>query len=118
MKLQMVAVVAVLALVASVTLADGAFAQKPAKGDLKSIADAYRKAVQKAQADFQAAVKKANADAKAAIGKGIPTNEINAESKAAIQKARDDLKAAIQKAQADAKNSLLKLKQSIDARAK
>lgn len=118
MRIQLIAVMAVITLVASIALAGEAFAQKSQKNDLKAISDAYKKAVQKAQADFQAAVKKANADAKAAIGKGVPINEINENSKNAIQKARADLKAAITKAQDDARSSLMKIKAAVDARTK
>lgn len=116
MKIHLIAIVTVAALVASVALTGDAFAQK--SNDLKTISDTYKKAVQKAQADFQAAVKKANADAKAAIGKGVPINEINENSKNTIQKARIDLKAAIAKAQDDAKSSLMKIKAAVDARVK
>jgi len=117
MKIQLIAVMTALALVTSLSMAGTAFAEKPAKLDLKSIADAYKKAIQKARADFVDAVEKSNDDARKAIQKGIPINKINADSKAAVDKARDDLKDAVEKARADAKNSLLKLKASVDARA-
>lgn len=107
-------VIAVLAvLLVSVTLADNGFAQKSGKDDVKSIMTAYQKAIHKAQTDFTATIKKANADAREAISKNIPTDQINAESKAAISKARADLKAAKDLAQKEAKNNLAKLKAAI-----
>jgi hypothetical protein len=118
MKLKLVAIAVFALLFVSVTMADDAFAQKTkqSKNELKSIMETYRKAVQKAQSDFQAAVKKANADAKDAVTKGLPMNKINADSKAAIQKARLDLNAAMEKAKADAANTLKQLKAAIDTR--
>ena len=91
MKLQLVAITVFAALLVSVTLADTSFAQTTSKNDIKSIMEKYRKAIQKAQADFQAAVKKANADAKDAVLKGLPIDQINVDSKSKIQKARVDL---------------------------
>jgi hypothetical protein len=117
MKLQLVAITVFAALLVSVTLAGTSFAQTTSKNDIKSIMDNYRKAIQKAQADFQAAIKKVNADAKDAVLKGLPIDQINSDSKSKIQKARVDLKASIDKARVDAKNSLLQLKAAIDAKA-
>ncbi len=116
MRLQLVAITVFAALLVSAVMADSVFAQKAPKNDIKSIMDNYRKAIQKAQADFQAAVKKANADAKNAVLKGLPIDQINADSKSKIQNARVDLKASIDKARVDAKNALLQLKATIDAK--
>ena len=113
MKTSLIAILAVAALVASVTLAEDAFAQKSGKEEVQSIMTMYQKAIHKAQADFKAAIEKANADAKTAISKGIPTDQINAESKAAIAKAKSDLKAAKNLAQKEAKNSLSKIQAAI-----
>lgn len=116
MKLQLAAITVFAALLASVTLADTVFAQTTSKNDIKSIMENYRKAIQKAQADFQAAIKKANADAKDAVLKGLPIDQINADSKSKIQKARVDLKASIAEARIDAKNAILQLKATIDTK--
>ncbi len=113
MNRPLVAITALLVLLASVTLADNVFAQKSDKVDVKSIMTTYQKAIHKAQTDFTAAIKKANSDAREAISKNIPTDQINAESKAAISKARTDLKIAKDMAQKEAKNSLAKLKAAI-----
>lgn len=116
-KTQLVAITVLVALFASVFVAEEAFAQKQGKNEIKSIMETYRKAVAKAQSDFTAAIKKANADAKAAIAKGLPIDQINADSKATIQKARVDLKAAMDKAKSDAKTALERLKATVDAKA-
>lgn len=116
MKMQLVAIAVFAVLLSSVTLVDSAFAKKISNNDIKSIIDNYRKAIQKAQSDFQAAVKKANADAKTAVGKGLPIDKINSDSKSAIQKARVDLKTSVTKAQKDVKNALEQLKAAVDAR--
>lgn len=109
--LMVISVIAVLLI--SVTLADHAFAQKAGKDEIKNIMTSYQKAIYKAQKDFTDAIKKANTDARAAISKGLPTDQINAESKAAISKARADLKAAKDTASKEAKNSLAKLKATV-----
>jgi Skp family chaperone for outer membrane proteins len=109
----LIAMATVAVLLASITLAGDAFAQKSGKQEVQDIMTADKKAIHKAQADFTAAVKKANEDARAAIAKGIPTDQINAESKAAIAKARADLKAAKDAAQKETKASLSKLKAAI-----
>ena len=116
MNLQLAAMAVFAALLVSVTLADISFAQTTPKNDIKSIMENYRKAILKAQTDFQAAIKKANADAKDAVLKGLPIDQINADSKSKIQKARVDLKASIAEARVDAKNALLQLKAAIDAK--
>lgn len=113
MKTPLIAITILTVLLVSVTLAGDALAQKSGKEEVKNIMTAYQKAIHKAQADFKAAITKANADARAAISKNIPTDQINAESKAAIAKARIDLKAAKDLAQKEAKSSLAKLKASI-----
>lgn len=100
-------------LLASVTMSGEAFAQKSGQQEVQDIMTAYKKAVYKAQSDFNAAVKKVNESARAAIGKGIPIDQINADSKAAIAKARDDLKIAKNTAQKEAKASLDKIKDKI-----
>jgi Skp family chaperone for outer membrane proteins len=113
MKTILIAITILTALLASVTIVGDALAQKSGKEEVKSIMTAYQKAIQKAQADFRAAIAKANADAREAISKNIPTDQINAESKAAIAKARVDLKAAKDLAQKEAKNNLTKLRAAI-----
>mgnify|MGYP003345306480 CR=1 FL=1 len=113
MNRPLVAITTLLVLLASVTLVDNAFAQKLDRGDVKNIMTTYQKAIHKAQTDFTAAIKKANSDARDAISKNIPTDQINAESKAAISKARADLKIAKDMAQKEAKNNLAKLKAAI-----
>ena len=113
MKTPLIAITILTVLLVSVTLAGDALAQKSGKEEVKSIMTAYQKAIHKAQADFKAAIEKANSDARAAISKNIPTDQINAESKAAIAKARADLKAAKDLAQKEAKSNLAKLKASI-----
>ncbi len=85
-----------------------------AKLDVKSIMTAYKLAVEKARADFKAAVDKSQADARNAISKGIPTDKINADSKAAIDRARLDYSAAMKKAQAESKTGLNQIKAAID----
>ncbi|NDB87541.1 MAG: hypothetical protein EB164_01180 [Thaumarchaeota archaeon] len=50
------------------------------------------------------------ADARNAIAKGLPTDEINAQSKATIAKAKTDLKAAKDLAKKEAKKNLDLLK--------
>ncbi len=85
-----------------------------AKLDVKSIMTTYKIAVEKARADFTAAVGKSQADARNAISKGIPTDKINADSKAIIDKARLDYTAAMKKAQAESKASLDKIKAAVD----
>jgi hypothetical protein len=117
-KIQLVAIAVFAVLLASVTFADEAFAQKQTKNDIKSIMETYRKAILKAQSDFTAMVKKANTDAKDAVTKGLPMDKINADSKSTIQKARVDLKAAMDKARADAKSSLDRLKSTVDSKSK
>lgn len=109
----LIALATMTVLLVSFTLADEAFAQKPGKQEVQNIMTIYKKAIQKAQTDFNAAVKKANEDARAAIAKGIPTDQINAESKATISKARVDLKAAKDTAQKEVKASLAKLRAAI-----
>ncbi|MBM3903860.1 MAG: hypothetical protein FJ357_01765 [Thaumarchaeota archaeon] len=109
----LIAVATVAVLLASITLAGDAFAQKSGKQEVQDIMTAYKKAIHKAQADFTTTVKKANEDARAAIAKGIPIDQINAESKATIAKARADLKAAKDTAQKETKENLSKLKAAI-----
>lgn len=117
MKIQLVAIMAFAVLLASVAMADSAFAEKkPARTDLKSIMDTYKKTIEKAQADFLKAMKKSNTDAKAAIAKGVPTNEINANSKAAMLKAKAEYNAAKTKAQEAVKASLDQIKASIKSK--
>jgi F0F1-type ATP synthase membrane subunit b/b' len=118
MMYKIVAFVAIATLVASVPLMGNAFAQRYEQNDLRTIADTYRDAIEKARNEFQAAIKKANDDARASVEKGLPIEQINAESKAAIQNARDALKNAIEDARSDARESLLKLKAAIDARSR
>lgn len=116
LKIQLVALATLVALVASLSMADNAFAQKYAKSDLQSIVDAYESAIQQARADFLDAVKKSNDDARSAVQLGLPIDQINENSREAIQTARDNLKAAILEAQMEARASLLQLKAEIDAR--
>ncbi|MFM7796100.1 MAG: hypothetical protein ACKO7N_04985 [Candidatus Nitrosotenuis sp.] len=107
------ALAAITMLLASVTMSGEVFAQKSGQQQVQDIMTAYKKAIFKAQSDFNAAVKKANESARAAIEKGIPIDKINADSKAAISKAREDLKVAKKTAQKEAKASLDKLKDKI-----
>lgn len=113
MKTQLATIAVITVLLVSITIANEAFAQKPAKNDIKSIMETYRKAILKAQSDFTATIKKANTDAREAVSKGLPIDQINADSKAAIQKARVDLKAAVDKARSDTKSSLAQIKAAI-----
>lgn len=116
MRAMIVASAILVALVASVTLAQTAVAQNYVYDDLKSIADAYKKAVQKARADFLDAVKMANSDARKAVMEGIPINQINENTKNSIDEARENLRDALEKAQSDARDRLFKLKEMVDAR--
>jgi type II secretory pathway pseudopilin PulG len=118
MKQKFVALVAIATLIVSISLVGDVFAQKYEQNDLRTIADAYRNAIEKARGDFQAAIKKANDDARASVEKGLPIEQINAESKAAIQNARDALKNAIEDARSEARENLLKLKATVDARSR
>ena len=106
-----IAIVAVLTV--SFVLADNAFAAKSGKEEVQSIMTAYQKAINEAQKQFKAAIEKAQSDARSAIAKGIPTDQINAQSKATIAKAKIDLKAAKDLAQKEAKKSLEQLKTTI-----
>lgn len=117
LRIQLAAATVFVMLVASVSMMDGASAQKYAKSDLQSIMDAYENAIQQARTDFVASIKKSNDDARAAVERGLPIDQINESSKEAIQKARDSLRAATLEAQKEARNSLLQLKAQIDARA-
>ena len=58
MKIQLAALAAITVLILSVTVVDSAFAQKPTKNVIDSIAEKYSKAITKAQNDFTAAVKR------------------------------------------------------------
>lgn len=116
MRALIVASAIIVALVASVTLAQTAVAQNYVYDDLKSIADAYKKAVQKARADFLDAVKMANSDARKAVMEGIPINQINENTKNSIDEARENLRDSLEKAQSDARDRLFKLKEMVDAR--
>ena len=113
MKTQLATIAVITVLLASVTIATDAFAQKPEKNDLKSIMDTYRKAILKAKSDFTAVIKKADTNMRDAVSKGLPIDKINADSKATIQKAHADLKTAVGKAKSDAKSSLYQIKASI-----
>lgn len=119
MKQEFVIMATFVILLITVTMTNSAFAEKSetSENGLQTIMDNYRKAVQKAQADFLAAVDKANDDARNAIYKGLPIDQINANTKSAIEKAREDLKDAIQDARADAKAALLALKAEVDTKA-
>ena len=94
------------------------FAESNAPKDVKSIMTAYKFAIEKARADFKATIDKSQKDARDAISKGIPTDKINADSKAAISKARLDYSAALKKAQSDARTSLNQLKATVDKKSK
>ncbi|NDF26669.1 MAG: hypothetical protein EB153_03755 [Nitrosopumilaceae archaeon] len=97
-------------LLVSFMILDNAFAEKSGKEEVQSIMTSYKKAVDAAQKEFKSAVEKAQADARNAIAKGLPTDEINAQSKATIAKAKTDLKTAKDLAKKEAKKNLDLLK--------
>lgn len=97
-------------LLVSFMVFDNAFAQKSGKEEIQSIMTAYKKAIDSAQKQFKAAVDKAQSDARSAVAKGLPIDEINAQSKATISKAKADLNAAKDVAKKEAKRSLDQLK--------
>lgn len=101
---------AVAVLLVSFMVLDNAFAAKSGKEEVQSIMTAYKKAIDVAQKEFKAAVDKAQADARNAIAKGLPTDKINAQSKATIAKAKTDLMAAKDMAKKEAKKNLDQLK--------
>lgn len=112
MKAPLVAIAAITVLLSSVLLANHAFAAS-SPIDVKSIMSTYQKAIYKAQSDFKSAMDKANSDARAAIAKGLPTKQINADSKAAMDKAKTDFKTAKNLAQKEARKSLEALKAAV-----
>ena len=111
MKAPLVAIAAITVLLSSVLLSNHAFADSGS--DVKNIMATYQKAIYQAQKDFKAAMDKANSDARAAISKGIPTKQINEQSKSAMDKAKADFKAAKDAAQKEARKNLEKLKAAI-----